>query len=57
MTEKFKLTKAKPIGTPMEPGAVLTKEQGPMSITKAMCMRGVPYTEAIGSVLWQAIIS
>ena len=26
MTEKFKLTNAKPIGTPMEPGAVLTKE-------------------------------
>ena len=28
-----------------------------MSITKAMCMRGVPYVEAIGSVLWPGIIS
>ena len=57
MTEKSKLTNAKFIGTPMEPGAVLTKEQGPMSIMKAMRMRGVPYTEAIGSVLWPVIIS
>ena len=57
MTNKFRLTNAKPVGTPMEPRSMFSKEQGPMSITKAMRMRGVPYAEAIGSVLWPAIIS
>ena len=41
----------------MEPGSMFSKEQGPMSITKAMRMRGVPYAKAIGSILWLAIIS
>ena len=57
MTNKFRLTNAKPVGTPMEPRSMFSKEQGSMSITKAMPMRGVPYAEAIGSVLWPAIIS
>ena len=57
MTDKFRLTNAKPVGTPMEPGSMFNKEQGLMSITEAMYMRGVPYAEAIGSILWPSIIS
>jgi hypothetical protein len=57
MTEKFRLTNAKPVSTPMEPGAQFTKEQGPSTPTQMMRMRYVPYTEAIGSVLWPVMIS
>ena len=57
MTEKFRLTNAKPVSTPMEPGAQFTKEQGPSTPTQMMRMRNVPYAEAIGSVLWPVMIS
>ena len=56
MADKFRLTNAKPVGTPMEPRSMFSKEQDPMSITKAMHMRGVPYIKAIRSILWPACL-
>jgi hypothetical protein len=38
MVEKFKLTNAQRVTTPMEHGAQFTKEQGPSTPTQAMCM-------------------
>jgi hypothetical protein len=57
MVEKFRLTNAKKVTTPMEPGAQFSKEQGPFTPTQAMQMQGVPYAEAVGSVLWPVIVS
>ena len=41
----------------MESGALFTKDQGPLMPTQAMQMRGVPYAEAIGCVLWPVMIT
>ena len=57
MLNKFRLTNAKPVSTPMEAGAQFTKDQGPSSPTQAMRMRSVPYAEAIGCVLWPVMIT
>ena len=57
MVDKFKLTNARRVTTPMEHGAQFTKEQGPSTPTQAMHMRGIPYAEVIGSVLWPVVVS
>ena len=57
MVNKFRLTNAKPVSTPMETGAQYTKDQGPSTPTQERRMRGIPYAEAIGCVLWPVIIS
>jgi hypothetical protein len=41
----------------MESGAQFSKEQSTSTPTQEMHMRGIPYAEAIGSVLWPVIIS
>src|SRR5882762_8132284 len=56
MVNKFRLTNAKPVLTPMEMGAQYTKEQGPLTPTQERHMQGIPYVEAIGCVLWLVII-
>ena len=48
---------AKPVTTPMEPGAILTKDQSPSATSQTDEMQRVPYAEAIGSILWPAMIS
>jgi len=57
MVNKFKLTNSKRVATPMESGAQFSREQGPSTPNQAMHMRGVPYAEAIGSVLWPVVVS
>jgi hypothetical protein len=57
MVDKFKLTNAQWVMTPMEHGAQFTKEQGPSTPMQAMCMQGIPYAEAIGSILWPVMVS
>jgi hypothetical protein len=57
MVERFRLTNAKPVATPMESAAQFSKDQSPSTPTQEMRMRGIPYAEAIGSVLWPVIIS
>jgi hypothetical protein len=57
MVEKFRLTNAKPVSTPMEPGAQFSIDQCPSTLNQSAKMRGVPYSEAIGSVLWPVVVS
>jgi hypothetical protein len=57
MVDRFRLTNAKPVATPMKSGAQFSKDQSPSTPTQEMRMRGIPYAEAIGSVLWLVIIS
>ena len=57
MVEKFRLTSAKPVSTPMEPGAQFSIDQSPSTLNQTARMHGVPYSEAIGSVLWPVVVS
>ena len=57
MIDKFNLTNSKCVATPMESGAQFSREQGPATLNQAMHMQGVPYTEAIGNVLWLVVVS
>ena len=57
MVEKYGLSNAKPISTPMEPNAQYSIEQSPSTPNQAARMKGVPYSEAIGSVLWPVVVS
>ena len=57
MVEKFRLTSAKPVSTPMEPNAQFTTQQSPSTLNQTARMQGVPYSEAIGSILWPAVVS
>ena len=57
MAEKFRLTNAKPVHTPMEPNVAFSNQQSPGTPNQVAKMRGVPYSEAIGSVLWPTVVS
>ena len=57
MVEKFRLTAAKPVSTPMEPGAQFSIDQCPSSLNQSARMHGVPYSEAVGSMLWPVVVS
>jgi hypothetical protein len=57
MVEKFRLTNAKPVSTPMEPGTQFSVDQSPSSLNQIARMREVPYSEAIGSALWPVVVS
>ena len=41
----------------MDPGAQFLVEQLPSSLNQTAGMCGVPYNEAIGSMLWPAVVS
>ena len=57
MVEKFNLTNAKPVSTPMMVGTTFTREQSPSTVNQLARMKGVPYSEALGSVLWPVVVS
>jgi hypothetical protein len=57
MVEKFRLTNAKPVSTPMDPGSQFSINQCPTSLNQIARMRGVPYSEAIRSALWPIVMS
>ena len=57
MVEKFRLTSAKTVNTPMEPGAQFSVDQSPSSLSQMAKMHGIPYSEAISSVLWPVVVS
>ena len=57
MTEKFQLTNAKLAHTPMEPNVAFLSQQSPATPNQLSRIKGVPYSEAIGSVLWPAVVS
>ena len=41
----------------MEPGTQFSVEQCPSSINQQSKMKRIPYSEAIGTVLWAAVVS
>ena len=57
MVEKFRLTGAKPVSTPIDPGSQFSIHQCPSSLSQTAKMRGVPYSKAIGSALWLVVVS
>ena len=57
MVEKFGLTNAKPVSMPMEVNTQYSIQQSPSMLKQTAQMLKVPYSEAIGSVLWPVVIS
>ena len=57
MVEKFGMAQARLVSTPMEPGVQFSMDQCPLSANQVARMHGVPYIQAIGSVLWPVVIS
>jgi len=57
LAEKFRLTNAKPVTTLMDTNAQYSIEQCPTTPNQLARMTGVPFSEAIGSVLWPAVVS
>ena len=47
MVEKFRLTNAKSVSTPMDPNSQFSLKQCPSTIDQVAKMRGVPYSEAV----------
>ena len=41
----------------MEPGTQFSVEKCPLSINQQSKIKGIPYSKAIGSVLWAAVVS
>jgi len=52
MVEKFRLTGAKWVSTPMEANVQFSVQQSPSTVNQSAHMQNVPYSEAIGSVLY-----
>ena len=57
MVDKFRLTNSAPVATPMVTGATFLTSDSPLTPMQVVRMRGIPYVEAISSVLWPVIIS
>ena len=57
MVEKFSLTNAKCVSAPMEPNVQFSVDQCPSTTNQLAWMKGIPYSEAIGSVLWPVVVS
>ena len=57
MVDKFRLTNSAPVATPMVTGATFSTSDSPSTPTQVAHMHGIPYAEAIGSVLWPVIVS
>ena len=57
MVERFGMAQARLVSTPMELGVQFSMDQCPSSANQVARMRGVPYIQAIGSVLWPVVIS
>ena len=55
--EKFRLTEAKPVSMPMEPNAQFSTQQSPSTLNQTAQMQKLPYSKAIGSVLWLVVVS
>jgi hypothetical protein len=56
MVDKFCLTNVKPVSMLMKPGMQFSKDQYPSSPNQVVKMWGIPYSEALGSVLWPVVI-
>ena len=52
---RFKMASTNPVGCPMAPGAIFTKDQSPTEAQELDHMCKVPYREAIGSLMYLAV--
>ena len=57
MVNKFRLTNSAPVTTPMVTGATFSTAESPLTPMQVAHMHGIPYVEAISSVLWLVIVS
>ena len=57
IVEKFRLTSTKKITTPIEQNAQFSIQKCPATLNQTMCMKKIPYVEAIGSILWPIVVS
>ena len=55
IVKRFNLVDAPPLSTPIDPNALLSKDQCPSTPRQFDDMRSVPYREAIGSLMYAAI--
>ena len=57
MVDKFALTDAKKVTTPMDQNAQFLIQQCPSTLNQTARMKEIPYVEAIGSILWPTVVS
>ena len=57
VVEKFRLTGTKKVLTPMDLNMHFSTQQCLTTLTQTAQTRGIPYSEAIGSVLWSTVVS
>ena len=55
LVKRFNLSDAPPLSTPIDPNALLSKDQSPSSTRQFEDMSNVPYREAVGSLMYAAI--
>lgn len=55
LLDRFEMDRANPAATPMEPGLILTRSDGPVTITEAEEMKEIPYQSAIGGIMYAMI--
>ena len=55
LVKRFNLTDAPPLSTPIDPNALLTKDQSPSTPHQFDDMRNVPYREIVGSLMYAAV--
>ena len=55
IVKRFQLVDAPPLSTPIDPNALLSKDQSPSTPRQFDDMRNVPYREAVGSLMYAAI--
>src|SRR5882762_3611032 len=57
MLEKYGLTNANPVSTPMDPGFKLSTSMAPQNKDDIIFMKSIPYINAVGSLMYLAITS
>ena len=57
VVEKFRLTSARKVVTSMDLNVQFSIQQCPSSLNQAACMNRVPYSKAIGLILWATVVS
>ena len=57
MLDKYGLSNANPVSTPMDPGSKLSTSMAPQSEDDVIFMNSVPYINAVGSLMYLAITS
>jgi hypothetical protein len=56
MVERFRLTNAKKVSISMDTNVYYSIQQCPSSLKQQSQIIGVPYSEALGSVLWPTML-